>query len=155
MAPESWFPGDAIDPHYPLRRSSVLDDVTAATFLDVAVVRCLFMPRWCEEGVHWALQFLFYRFNFFAKYRSINVSLMLHFFFLHFHLVGCRKSAKKCGRAALSANEAVPCRCRKLRSPSVTTATKAAAAAQPRTRRQRQLNIRIHPSSKTAGNQVK
>lgn len=66
MAPESWFPGgdaaaSAIDPHYPLRRSSVLDDVTAATFLDVAVVRCLFMPRWCEEGVHWALQFLFYR----------------------------------------------------------------------------------------------
>lgn len=39
-----------------------MDDITAATFLDVAVVRCLFIPRWCEEGVHWALQFLFYRY---------------------------------------------------------------------------------------------
>lgn len=61
VAQESWFHNDAIDPQYPHRRSSVLDDITAATFLDVAVVRCLFVPRWCEEGVHWALQFLFYR----------------------------------------------------------------------------------------------
>lgn len=48
-------------PYSHMRRSSALDDVTAATFLDVAVIRCLFVPRWCEEGVHWALQFLFYR----------------------------------------------------------------------------------------------
>ncbi|XP_046453317.1 protein unc-80 homolog isoform X4 [Daphnia pulex] len=61
VAQESWFQNDTIDPQYPHRRSSVLDDITAATFLDVAVVRCLFIPRWCEEGVHWALQFLFYR----------------------------------------------------------------------------------------------
>ncbi|EFX80552.1 hypothetical protein DAPPUDRAFT_318531 [Daphnia pulex] len=57
----SIYQNDTIDPQYPHRRSSVLDDITAATFLDVAVVRCLFIPRWCEEGVHWALQFLFYR----------------------------------------------------------------------------------------------
>lgn len=63
VAQESWFQNDTIDPQYPHRRSSVLDDITAATFLDVAVVRCLFIPRWCEEGVHWALQFLFYRYN--------------------------------------------------------------------------------------------
>lgn len=61
VAQESWFQNDSIDPQYPHRRSSVLEDITAATFLDVAVVRCLFIPRWCEEGVHWALQFLFYR----------------------------------------------------------------------------------------------
>jgi len=52
---------ELIDPQFPHRRSSALEDVTIATFLDVAVVRCLFMPRWSEEGVHWALQFLFYR----------------------------------------------------------------------------------------------
>ena len=56
---ESWLNGDPLE--YPHRRSSVLEDITAATFLDVAVIRCLFMPRWSEEGVHWALQFLFYR----------------------------------------------------------------------------------------------
>ena len=58
---ESWFQDEAIDPQHPHRRSSALDDITMATFLDVAAIRCLFMPRWCEEGVHWALQFLFYR----------------------------------------------------------------------------------------------
>lgn len=36
-------------------------DVRAATFLDVAVLRCLFVPQWQEEGVHWALQFLYHR----------------------------------------------------------------------------------------------
>lgn len=36
-------------------------DVRAATFLDVAVLRCLFVPQWQEEGVYWALQFLYYR----------------------------------------------------------------------------------------------
>ncbi|XP_034179249.1 unc80, NALCN channel complex subunit isoform X3 [Osmia lignaria lignaria] len=36
-------------------------DVRAATFLDVAVLRCLFVPQWQEEGVHWALQFLYQR----------------------------------------------------------------------------------------------
>ena len=67
------------EPPRATRRSSALDDVTVATFLDVAVVRCLMMPRWSEEGVHWALQFLFYRWvstpnsfplSFFLNYKS-------------------------------------------------------------------------------------
>lgn len=37
-------------------------DLNAATFLDVAVLRCLFVPQWCEEGVYWALQFFYHRF---------------------------------------------------------------------------------------------
>ncbi|VVC45096.1 Hypothetical protein CINCED_3A015660 [Cinara cedri] len=36
-------------------------DLHAATFLDVAVLRCLFVPQWCEEGVYWALQFFYHR----------------------------------------------------------------------------------------------
>lgn len=42
--------------------STIIDsDVRAATFLDVATLRCLFVPQWQEEGVHWALQFFYYR----------------------------------------------------------------------------------------------
>lgn len=42
--------------------STIVDsDVRAATFLDVATLRCLFVPQWQEEGVHWALQFFYYR----------------------------------------------------------------------------------------------
>ncbi|KAK2588606.1 hypothetical protein KPH14_006375 [Odynerus spinipes] len=36
-------------------------DIRAATFLDVAVLRCLFVSQWQEEGVFWALQFLYHR----------------------------------------------------------------------------------------------
>ncbi|KAF4517235.1 hypothetical protein B566_EDAN005289, partial [Ephemera danica] len=36
-------------------------DLTAATFMDVAVLRCLFLKNWQEEGVYWALQFLYHR----------------------------------------------------------------------------------------------
>ncbi|XP_035727928.1 protein unc-80 homolog isoform X9 [Vespa mandarinia] len=36
-------------------------DIRAATFLDVAVLRCLFVSQWQEEGVYWALQFLYHR----------------------------------------------------------------------------------------------
>lgn len=45
-----------------LTDESVSIDLNAATFLDVAVLRCLFVPQWCEEGVYWALQFLYHRF---------------------------------------------------------------------------------------------
>jgi len=44
-----------------LTEESVTMDLNAATFLDVAVMRCLFVPQWCEEGVYWALQFLYHR----------------------------------------------------------------------------------------------
>jgi hypothetical protein len=36
-------------------------DICAATFLDVAVLRCLFIAQWQEEGVYWALQFYYHR----------------------------------------------------------------------------------------------
>lgn len=45
-----------------LTEESVSIDLNAATFLDVAVLRCLYVPQWCEEGVYWALQFLYHRF---------------------------------------------------------------------------------------------
>ncbi|CAH2006084.1 unnamed protein product [Acanthoscelides obtectus] len=35
--------------------------VNAATFLDVAVLRCLFMTHWQEDGIYWALAFLYNR----------------------------------------------------------------------------------------------
>jgi len=42
--------------------STIVDrDVRAATFLDVATLRCLFVSQWQEEGVFWALQFFYYR----------------------------------------------------------------------------------------------
>ena len=36
-------------------------DICAATFMDVAVLRCLFISQWQEEGVYWALQFYYHR----------------------------------------------------------------------------------------------
>lgn len=36
-------------------------DVTAATFLDVAVLRCLFITQWQEEGIYWALHYMYNR----------------------------------------------------------------------------------------------
>jgi hypothetical protein len=40
---------------------SAATDICAATFLDVAVLRCLFIAQWQEEGVYWALQFYYHR----------------------------------------------------------------------------------------------
>lgn len=36
-------------------------DVAAATFLDIAVLRCLFIKHWQEEGVYWALHYMYNR----------------------------------------------------------------------------------------------
>lgn len=36
-------------------------DIEAATFLDVAVLRCLFVSHWLEEGVYWSLHYLYNR----------------------------------------------------------------------------------------------
>uniref|UniRef100_A0A2S2Q2N9 Protein unc-80 n=1 Tax=Sipha flava TaxID=143950 RepID=A0A2S2Q2N9_9HEMI len=44
-----------------LTEESVSVDLNAATYLDVAVLRCLFTQQWCEEGVYWAFQFLYHR----------------------------------------------------------------------------------------------
>ncbi|XP_031838287.1 unc80, NALCN channel complex subunit isoform X5 [Nomia melanderi] len=47
-------------------------DIRAATFLDVAVLRCLFVPQWQEEGVHWALQFLYHRLRMINEETSVQ-----------------------------------------------------------------------------------
>ncbi|XP_014469276.1 PREDICTED: protein unc-80 homolog isoform X4 [Dinoponera quadriceps] len=52
---------DAIAAEHIAGSTAVDVDVRAATFLDVATLRCLFVPQWQEEGVFWALQFLYYR----------------------------------------------------------------------------------------------
>lgn len=55
------------------RASGAIVDVCAATFLDVAVLRCLFVAQWQEEGIYWALQFLYNRFvNFSTNYMYEN-----------------------------------------------------------------------------------
>ncbi|XP_025829365.1 protein unc-80 homolog [Agrilus planipennis] len=38
-----------------------LMDLSTATFLDVAVLRCLFIANWHEEGIYWALHFTYNR----------------------------------------------------------------------------------------------
>ncbi|OQR73101.1 protein unc-80-like, partial [Tropilaelaps mercedesae] len=38
-----------------------LDDPSLATYLDVSVLRCLFISQWLEEGVFWALRFVHQR----------------------------------------------------------------------------------------------
>ncbi|CAN7996171.1 unnamed protein product, partial [Ixodes pacificus] len=43
------------------RKEAILADPCMATYLDVSVLRCLFISQWLEEGVHWALQFLLNR----------------------------------------------------------------------------------------------
>ena len=35
-----------------------------ATYMDVAVMRCLFISHWSEDGVFWALMFLNRRYRF-------------------------------------------------------------------------------------------
>lgn len=35
--------------------------VHLATFMDVAVLRCLFIPHWEEEGVHWGVTYMLKR----------------------------------------------------------------------------------------------
>lgn len=36
-------------------------DISAATFLDVGVLRCLFITHWQEEGIYWALHYMYNR----------------------------------------------------------------------------------------------
>lgn len=54
-------PSDAITTEHTAGSSAVDLNVRAATFLDVATLRCLFVSQWQEEGVFWALQFLYHR----------------------------------------------------------------------------------------------
>ncbi|CAG9579717.1 unnamed protein product [Danaus chrysippus] len=41
--------------------SKQIQHVASATFLDVATLRCLFASQWQEEGVYWALHYLYNR----------------------------------------------------------------------------------------------
>lgn len=45
------------------KSDSVRVDVSAATFLDVAVLRCLFISHWQEEGIFWSLQYMYNRYS--------------------------------------------------------------------------------------------
>nr|XP_033339451.1 protein unc-80 homolog isoform X5 [Megalopta genalis] len=56
----------------PINSIAIDMDVRAATFLDVAVLRCLFVPQWQEEGVHWALQFLYHRLRMINEETSVQ-----------------------------------------------------------------------------------
>ena len=38
-------------------------DTTAATYLDIAVLRCLFILHWQEEGVYWCLHYMYNRYD--------------------------------------------------------------------------------------------
>ncbi len=42
-------------------KPKALADASMATYLDVAVLRCLFTSQWLEEGIEWALNFLLNR----------------------------------------------------------------------------------------------
>lgn len=66
-------------------------DICAATFLDVAVLRCLFVAQWQEEGVFWALQFLYHRCvlksaNFIIGFKVYLRHSIEHFLFVVFRL---------------------------------------------------------------------
>ncbi|KAH7962698.1 hypothetical protein HPB52_017554 [Rhipicephalus sanguineus] len=50
-----------------------LTDICMATYLDVSVMRCLFISQWLEEGVHWALQFLLNRLQGIAEEQAREV----------------------------------------------------------------------------------
>ncbi|KAM7300742.1 protein unc-80 homolog [Ixodes scapularis] len=55
------------------RKEAILADPCMATYLDVSVLRCLFISQWLEEGVHWALQFLLNRLRAVAEEQSREV----------------------------------------------------------------------------------
>lgn len=48
-------------------------DATAATFLDVAVLRCLFIQHWQEDGVYWCLHYLYNRLRKISEEVSVPV----------------------------------------------------------------------------------
>lgn len=60
--PDSTLPPDK--PKLPVTTSfKQLKDPLLATYFDVAVIRCLFLSQWIEEGVDWALKFVTNRLN--------------------------------------------------------------------------------------------
>ncbi|XP_068157117.1 protein unc-80 homolog [Drosophila tropicalis] len=53
---------------------SVKADVSAATFLDVSVLRCLFISHWQEEGIFWSLQYLYNRLSDIGEEAAITLN---------------------------------------------------------------------------------
>ena len=47
-----------------------------ATFLDIAVIRCLFISHWSEDGVFWGLMFLSRRYVKMAGLTQIGSTLL-------------------------------------------------------------------------------
>ncbi|CAH1118757.1 unnamed protein product, partial [Phaedon cochleariae] len=43
------------------KTATLVHDISAATFLDVAVLRCLFITHWQEDGIYWALHYMYNR----------------------------------------------------------------------------------------------
>ncbi|XP_017847563.1 protein unc-80 homolog [Drosophila busckii] len=56
------------------KSDSVKADVSAATFLDVAVMRCLFISHWQEEGIFWSLQYLYNRLSEIGEEAAITLN---------------------------------------------------------------------------------
>ncbi|XP_034126697.1 protein unc-80 homolog isoform X1 [Drosophila guanche] len=56
------------------KSESVKADVSAATFLDVAVLRCLFISHWQEEGIFWSLQYLYNRLSDIGEEAAITLN---------------------------------------------------------------------------------
>ncbi|XP_037891733.1 protein unc-80 homolog isoform X5 [Glossina fuscipes] len=54
--------------------SSYKADISAATFLDVAVMRCLFISHWQEEGIFWSLQYLYNRLSEIGEEAAITIN---------------------------------------------------------------------------------
>lgn len=59
--------GVSVQPSKPLAKGISQDvpwkSVHLATFMDVAVLRCLFIAHWEEEGVHWGLSYMLKRYE--------------------------------------------------------------------------------------------
>lgn len=45
-----------------MKSSLHTQDLAGATFLDVAVLRCLFITHWQEDGIYWALHYMYNRY---------------------------------------------------------------------------------------------
>ncbi|KAH8363403.1 hypothetical protein KR084_009623 [Drosophila pseudotakahashii] len=56
------------------KSESIKADVSAATFLDVAVLRCLFISHWQEEGIFWSLQYLYNRLSDIGEEAAITLN---------------------------------------------------------------------------------
>ncbi|KAJ8947309.1 hypothetical protein NQ318_004561 [Aromia moschata] len=54
-------PGEALQKEDSSKSGSPTTDISAATFLDVGVLRCLFITHWQEEGIYWALHYMYNR----------------------------------------------------------------------------------------------